>query len=67
VRETRAPPRLVERGEKVIVASFASYDASELEAYDPVVVHVDEANRPARVDSHAGLLMGSPLAAEVTA
>ncbi len=67
VQVNGAAARLVERGDKVIVASFASYDASELEAYDPVVVHVDEANRPARVDSHAGLLMGSPLAAEVTA
>ena len=46
-----AAARLVRQGDKVIVASFGAYDESDLEAYSPVVVHVDEDNRAVRVDS----------------
>lgn len=67
VQVNGAAARLVGPGHKVIVASFAAYEAAELEAYDPLVVHVDERNRPARIDSSAGLLMDSPLASEVAA
>ncbi|SDT18086.1 aspartate 1-decarboxylase [Actinopolymorpha singaporensis] len=53
---------LVERGHKVIVASFATYDAAELATHDPAVVHVDAGNAVALVGSDAGVLMDSPLA-----
>jgi aspartate 1-decarboxylase len=41
-----AAARLVHRGDRVIVISYAHYDAAELERYQPVVVHVDADNRP---------------------
>jgi len=49
---------LVNEGDKVIVASYANYDETDLETYAPVVVHVDHANRPLLVDSHPELLLG---------
>jgi aspartate 1-decarboxylase len=39
-----AAARLVHHGDKVIVVSYAEYDASELESYEPRVVHVDAQN-----------------------
>jgi len=39
-----AAARLVHRGDKVIVLTFADY--ADLEDYAPVVVHVDAQNRP---------------------
>jgi aspartate 1-decarboxylase len=44
-----AAARLVSPGDRVIVISYADYEASELEHYEPVVVHVDAANR--RIDA----------------
>lgn len=41
-----AAARLVEPGDRVIVITYASYDAAELAEYEPVIVHVDEQNRP---------------------
>ena len=41
-----AAARLVHSGDKIIVISYAHYNESELEAYQPIVVHVDEENRP---------------------
>ncbi len=41
-----AAARLVQPGDKVIVITYADYDAAELEGYEPRVVHVDDANRP---------------------
>ena len=55
---------LVGEGDKVLVASFGAYDERELEAYDPVVVHVDDRNAIVEVDSHPEVLLGSPLASE---
>ena len=53
-------------GDKVIVASYADYDESELESYAPVVVHVDELNRIIDVDSHPEILLArTPDAGEV--
>ena len=52
-----AAAHLVEPGHKIIVASFAAYDESDLEAYSPVVVHVDDANEPVAVDSHPEVLL----------
>jgi len=41
-----AAARLVHRGDKVIVLTFADYEETDLEDYAPVVVHVDAQNRP---------------------
>jgi aspartate 1-decarboxylase len=41
-----AAARLVHRGDKIIVITYAQYDEAELEAYAPLVVHVDDDNRP---------------------
>ena len=41
-----AAARLVHTGDKVIVISYAHYDEAELEAYEPLVVHVDDDNKP---------------------
>ena len=41
-----AAARLVHRGDKVIVITYAQYDELELAAYEPLVVHVDDDNRP---------------------
>ena len=66
VRVNGAAARLVNEGDKVIVASFASYDERDLETYDPVVVHVDADNRIARVDSHPEVLLDAELASEAS-
>ncbi len=52
-----AAAHLVEPGHKIIVASFGSYDESDLECYSPVVVHVDDDNHPVAVDSHPEVLL----------
>ncbi len=49
---------LVQRGQKVIVASFGAYDERDLETYSPLVVHVDADNQAVRVDSHPEVLLG---------
>ena len=41
-----AAARLVHRGDKVIVLSYAEYEEAELERHFPRVVHVDAQNRP---------------------
>ena len=66
VQVNGAAARLVNEGDKVIVASFGAYDERDLEAYDPVVVHVDADNRIARVDSHPEVLLDSELASEAS-
>jgi aspartate 1-decarboxylase len=43
----------------VIIASFASFDESDLERYSPVVVHVDERNEVVGVDSDPSVLLGA--------
>jgi aspartate 1-decarboxylase len=40
-----AAARLAQPGDIVIVLTFGIYEPEELEAYRPVVVHVDDANR----------------------
>lgn len=60
-----AAAHLTRPGNKIIVASFGAYDRADLEAYAPLVVHVDESNEIAAVDSHPELLLGgSPAVAE---
>jgi aspartate 1-decarboxylase len=41
-----AAARLVSPGDRVIIISYADYEAAELETYAPTVVHVDRSNRP---------------------
>jgi aspartate 1-decarboxylase len=41
-----AAARLVQPGDRVIVITYASYDAVELAGYAPTIVHVDAHNRP---------------------
>src|SRR3954453_1016688 len=41
-----AAARLVQPGDRVIVITYAAYDEAELDTYEPVIVHVDECNRP---------------------
>ena len=52
-----AAARLVHRGDTVIVISYASYDESELDRYEPRVVHVDRGNRILDVDADARTLL----------
>ena len=66
VQVNGAAALLVNEGDKVIVASFAGYDERDLDAYAPVVVHVDERNAIARIDSHPEVLLDSPLASEAS-
>ena len=40
-----AAARLVHPGDRIIVISYADYDASELECFQPSVVHVDRSNK----------------------
>jgi aspartate 1-decarboxylase len=41
-----AAARLVQPGDRVIVITYGVYNEAELAEYAPIVVHVDEANRP---------------------
>jgi aspartate 1-decarboxylase len=52
-----AAARLVNNGDKVIIASYANYDEADLDLYSPVVVHVDAKNRSTAVDSDPGVLL----------
>jgi aspartate 1-decarboxylase len=66
VQVNGAAALLVNGGDRVIVASFGSYDERDLGSYAPIVVHVDEHNGIARVDSHPEVLLDSPLASAPT-
>jgi aspartate 1-decarboxylase len=52
-----AAARLVSEGDKVIIASYANYEADDLDTYAPIVVHVDDANRSVGVDSNPEVLL----------
>ena len=41
-----AAARLVQPGDRIIVITYADFESSELEGYEPRIVHVDTANRP---------------------
>jgi aspartate 1-decarboxylase len=58
VQVNGAAARLVRRGDKLIVASFAAYDQEDLERYSPVVVHVNDGNEVVAVDSDPTVLLG---------
>ena len=57
VKLNGAAARLVHRGDRVIVISYASYDTDELDDYHPRVVHVDAANRILAVDGNVDVLL----------
>lgn len=59
VQVNGAAARLVAKGDKVIVVSYAEYNEAELEHYEPVVVHVDDQNRELSVDNEVAKLLGS--------
>lgn len=44
-----AAARLAQPGDLIIVISYAQYDETELDGYEPTVVHVDRDNRAVRV------------------
>ena len=52
-----AAARLVHRGDRVIVISYADYEDAELDGYVPRIVHVDRANR--EIDESLALLEAS--------
>jgi len=54
-----AAARLVQPGDKVIVLTYADYEHAELVAYEPVVVHVDGANRQVPVELAQGVVDAS--------
>jgi aspartate 1-decarboxylase len=58
VQVNGAAARLVRNGDRVIIASFGSYDDTDLERYSPVVVHVDDRNEVVAVDSDPSVLLG---------
>jgi aspartate 1-decarboxylase len=58
VQVNGAAARLVRSGHKVIIASFATFDESDLESYSPIVVHVDAENAVRAVDSDPSVLLG---------
>jgi aspartate 1-decarboxylase len=52
-----AAARLVARGDRIIVISYASFSREELDLYVPHVVHVDQDNRIVAVDAQADTLI----------
>jgi aspartate 1-decarboxylase len=53
-----AAARLVHRGDTIIVISYAQYDESELDDYEPKVVHVENTtNRIIDVDAEVATLL----------
>jgi aspartate 1-decarboxylase len=64
VQVNGAAARLVAKGDKVIVVTYATYDEAELSDYEPVVVHVDDQNRSVSVDNEVAKLLGSSVVAD---
>ena len=54
-----AAARLVSRGDKIIVVTYATYYGAELAGYEPLVVHVDDDHNPVSVDNEVAKLIGS--------
>lgn len=58
VQVNGAAARLVHHGDTIIVISYAQYDKTELETYEPKVVHVEAGtNRIIEVDDAVATLM----------
>ena len=63
-----AAARLVQRGDTIIVVSYANYDQADLETYEPRVVHVEaQTNRIITVDDAVATLLSSVAAPFETA
>ena len=41
-----AAARLVQPGDKIIIISYADYEQSELDGFEPTIIHVDTSNQP---------------------
>jgi aspartate 1-decarboxylase len=54
-----AAARLVHRDDTIIVVSYASYDADELQNYEPRVVHVGAHNEILNVDREVATLLAA--------
>jgi aspartate 1-decarboxylase len=53
-----AAARLVHRGDRIIVVSYANYDQTDLEHYEPRVVHVEaHTNRIITIDDAVATLL----------
>jgi aspartate 1-decarboxylase len=52
-----AAARLVERGDTILVISYATYDETELEEHAPIVVHVSRDNEIVQIDHQAATLV----------
>ena len=52
-----AAARLVHHGDTVILISYATYTESELDAYEPRVVHVTRENEIVNVDAEVATLL----------
>jgi aspartate 1-decarboxylase len=62
-----AAAHLIHRGDKVIIISYGDFDDAELaKGYEPVIVHVDTANRPIS-EELARRLAGDRLYTEIDA
>ena len=61
-----AAARLTSIGHRIIVGSFGAYDERDLQAYAPVVVHVDADNRIREIDSRPDVLLDAELASEAS-
>ena len=59
IKVNGAAARLVSEGDLVIIVSYGLYDRVDLDAYAPVVVHVDGANRMVQVDSSPEVLLNA--------
>ena len=46
-----AAARLVQRGDRVIVLTYADFEAAELDGFEPLLVHVDASNQPVGEDA----------------
>jgi aspartate 1-decarboxylase len=57
VKVNGAAARLVHSGDTVIVISYASYDADDLDSYEPKVVHVNSDNQIVTVDDAVAELL----------
>lgn len=56
VKVNGAAARLVHAGDTVILISYGLYDSRELATYEPLVVHVDRANRIVAIDDDVASL-----------
>jgi aspartate 1-decarboxylase len=52
-----AAARLVQRGDTIIVISYATYDEEEVEGHAPRVVHVSRDNEIVQIDHAAATLV----------